>query len=251
MRLYVMCLGYCRVDRGKILTPGIGDGEEVLIPVPAYLIETGKERIVIDTGMHPVHIDDPKHTFRGHPLEDAIVPQMTHEDTIGHRLGEIGYSIDDVTCVINSHLHFDHCGQNDAFAGRPIIVQRRHFEIALEAPAFPNEYFERPELSYEMIDGELEIFPGVRCLITPGHAPFHQSFLVELPQSGTKLLAIDAIYTRHNLESDAWGSQADPVAARQSAHRLAEVAAAEGAELIFGHDPGQWQTLRHAPQFYE
>ena len=253
MKLYVLSLGRCDVDKGSVLTPGYGDGRHILIPIPAFLVETDDgKRILIDTGMHPVHIDDPDHTFRDFPgLPEILRPVMTREDTIQSRLAELGLSVADVTHVINSHLHFDHCGQNDAFAEAPILVQRKHYEAALVEPAFPNEFFELPALRYEFVDGEQDLFQGIKCLVTPGHAPFHQSFMLDLPTSGKVLLCIDAIYTQDNIDHDAWGSQADPEAAKESAHRLKRLADREHAMLVFGHDVGQWQSLRHPPEYYD
>jgi N-acyl homoserine lactone hydrolase len=112
MRLHVLLLGWCDVDRGRLLSPGIRDGERQRIPIPAYLLETETgECLLIDTGMHPIHIDDPDHTFRDEPEVAAILrPLMGRDDLIANRLAEIGLTIGDVTHVMNTHLHFDHCG---------------------------------------------------------------------------------------------------------------------------------------------
>jgi N-acyl homoserine lactone hydrolase len=254
MRLHLMQLGRCDVDVGAVLTPGVGDGVRKLIPVPGYLLELDSgERIVIDTGMHPVHIDDPDHTFRGKPLAEILRPVMGPEDLLESRLGQLGLGLGDVTHVFNTHLHFDHCGQNFLFADAPILVHKAHYEAALTGPAFPNENFDLPNLHYELFEGDsVELFPGVTTLTTHGHAPYHQSLLIELPSSGPILLAVDAIYTRPNLEQGAWGSQADPVAAKAGGEMLAAVARDRGALLVFGHDPQQWTELRRGPEgFYD
>ena len=81
-----------------------------------YLVETGDACVLVDTGMHPVHVDDPRHTFGGSPLDDAILPVMRPEDRLEHRLAGAGLALADITHVVNTHLHFDHCGQNDRFA---------------------------------------------------------------------------------------------------------------------------------------
>ena len=253
VKLHVLDLGRCDVDVGGVLTPGVGDGERALIPIPAYLLETDSgERVVIDTGMHPVHIDDPDHTFGGTDFARMLRPVMTEQDTLPHRLGELDLSVRDVTHVINTHLHFDHCGQNSLFPDATILVHRSHYEAALADPAFPTEYFDLPQLSYELFDGDrVELLPGVTTITTHGHAPFHQSLLIELPEGGPILLAVDAIYTRANLERAAWGSQADPVAAAAGGALLAQISADRGARLIFGHDLGQWHDLVRAPDgFY-
>ncbi len=254
MKLQILHLGNCDVDKGRLLAPGVDDGLHVVIPIPAFLVETDDgSRVLIDTGMHPKHIDDPDATFGDEPEVAAILrPVMTREDTLEARLGELGLGLDDITHVVNTHLHFDHCGNNHLFAGRgtPVLVQRRHYEAALADHAFPNEYFEIEGVDYRFIDGEQELFPGMRGILTPGHAPWHMSIMLDLP-SRKVLLAIDAIYIQANLDHDAWDGQADPDAARESAARLVRIAREEDALLVYGHDPEQWQTLRRAPEAYD
>jgi N-acyl homoserine lactone hydrolase len=242
VRLSVLCAGHADVDKGAILTPGSGDGTRVLIPVPMYLVETGDARILIDTGMHPVHIDDPRHTFGGSPLDDAILPVMRPEDRLERRLAGAGLALADVTHVVNTHLHFDHCGQNDRFAGTAITVQRDAYETAVAEDRYAREYFERPELRYDLVDGDLELVPGVELIRAPGHAPGLQAVLVRVPARPV-LLCGDAIAVPEQLERDNWLACADPAQARASARRLARLAEATGATMLFGHDPAQWREL--------
>jgi N-acyl homoserine lactone hydrolase len=90
----------------------------------------------------------------------------------------------------------------------------------------------------------------VELLLTPGHAPAHQSLLVTLASGARVLLCADAILSRENLERDSWGTQADPETARASAARLVEVGAEHGALMIFGHDPVQMHELRYGAEAY-
>ena len=97
--------------------------------------------------------------------------------------------------------------------------------------------------------------PGLRALATPGHAPGHMSFLVELPRSGRWLFAFDAVPTTENVERDA------PIALsslpgqeeriRASQQRLLELARAEGARLQPGHCPQTWPQLAAPPASYD
>jgi N-acyl homoserine lactone hydrolase len=249
VKLHVLDLGRCDVDVGGVLTRGVVDGRRALIPIPSYLLETDDgARVLIDTGMHPAHIDDPDHTFRGTDEARMLRPVMSRHDTLPHRLRELDLSVDDVTHVVNTHLHFDHCGQNSLFSRVPLLVHRRHYEAALASPAFPSENFDLPQLTYDLFGGDrVELFRGLTTITTHGHAPFHQSLLIELPESGPLLLAGDAIYTRANLDDAAWGSQADPAAAAEGAALLEQIAADREARLIFGHDPVQWSTLQRSP----
>jgi N-acyl homoserine lactone hydrolase len=251
VKLYILFLGEACIDKGRLISPGVDDGKRVHIPIPAYLVQTDDgKNILIDTGMNKVHIDDPEYTFRGQEIADILLPVMRPEDYLVRRLADLNLAVQDVTHVINTHLHFDHAGNNGLFTHAPIFVQREHHAIAQDNPVFPNEYWNLPDLHYELIDGEPELFPGIHMILTPGHAPFHQSVLLALPESGNILLCSDAIYCQDNLDHDAWGGQADPETARASAARLVKIAKEQNAQMIYGHDPAQWKQLRHAPFFY-
>jgi N-acyl homoserine lactone hydrolase len=71
-----------------------------------------------------------------------------------------------------------------------------------------------------------------------------------LPGGPAFLLAIDTVYTANQLATDDWGAYQDKDAARASAARVQALATERGATLVYGHDPAQWATLRHAPEFY-
>jgi N-acyl homoserine lactone hydrolase len=250
VRLFILFAGECCVDKGRIFTPGIDEGKRLHIPIPIFLVETDDgERVLVDTGMHPVHIDDPRAGFDPW-FATVLTPQLEEQDRLEARLAELGLRPADISAVINTHLHFDHAGANASFAGVPIHVQRTHYEWALGHPSCPSELFDLPTLSYELLDGEVELFDGVELLLTPGHAPGHQSLLLRLRSGARVLLCGDAILSRENIDRDSWTSQADPETARSSAARLVELAAAHGATMIFGHDPVQMHELRYAPDAY-
>lgn|SRR5579862_277858 len=100
----------------------------------------------------------------------------------------------DVTCVINTHLDFDHCGGNRLFPGVPIHVQRNE----LRAPRGPREWVHFEGATYVEHDGEDEVLPGVRLLPTPGHTVGHQSVLVDTPD-GLVVLGGDVAYSFREL----------------------------------------------------
>jgi len=85
---------------------------------------------------------------------------------------------DSVRAIVNSHLHFDHCGQNRAFPGIPIHVQQAEFDLALREGHTVVEWVDFPDARYEAVEGDREIVEGVSVLATPGHTPGHQSVTV-------------------------------------------------------------------------
>lgn len=253
MRLYLLNLGYCDVDKGVVLTPGSGAGERILIPIVAYLIETDDgQRILVDSGMHRKHIDDPDATFRGRPFAKALTPIMGPEHDIANRLSEIGLIAADIDVLVSTHFHFDHAGNHGDFGASRIVTQRTAYDFARANPAaFPQDIWDLPNLRYEMVDGDVELAPGVDLIESSGHVPGHMSVLVRLAKSGSMLLTIDAVYVKENLETDNWDSQGDPEAARASAQKLVAIANKENATMIYGHDPEVWTGLKLAPAFYE
>lgn len=253
MKLYLINLGYCDVDKGRVLTPGSGVGERIIIPIVGYLIETDDgQRILVDSGMHRKHIENPDATFGGQPFAEVLTPIMRPEHDIVNRLAELGLTVQDIDILVSTHFHFDHAGNHGDFGHARIVTQRTAYDYARANPdAFPRDIWDLPQLHYEMVDGDTELVPGVELLESSGHVPGHMSVLVRLPKSGNKLLTIDAVYVQENLDTDNWSGQGDPETARVSAHRLAAIADRERATMIYGHDPAQWAGLRLSPGYYE
>jgi N-acyl homoserine lactone hydrolase len=99
--------------------------------------------------------------------------------------------------VINTHLHFDHCGGNRRFAGTPTFVQRAELEAAV-APDYLVEWVHFPGESYVEVDGDATLFDGVSVLSTPGHSPGHQAVVVE-GDEGLIVLGGDVTYSMREL----------------------------------------------------
>jgi N-acyl homoserine lactone hydrolase len=248
--MYIIPLGTCNCPY-EVVAPGVSDGNIVKLPVPSYLIklDDGKN-LLIDTGMSRLHITDPGATWRGTQMIDILVPEMAPEDNLEVRLGELDVRPKDIDYVVNTHLHFDHAGNNDLFERATFFVQREHYDFAKDNPMFPNQYWNLPKLKYELLDGETELFPGLEAILTPGHAPAHQSVMVRLQDSGNMVVCGDAVYTQDNLDHQSWGGQADPEAAAESGAKLQRIAQEENAMLLFGHDPAQAGRLHRSPQSY-
>jgi N-acyl homoserine lactone hydrolase len=94
-------------------------------------------------------------------------------------LTEQGIDLDQVELVINTHLHFDHCGGNRLFPGTPIYVQRAELEAARGPDYTIPEWVDFEGANYVELDGAAEILPGIRVMPTPGHTDGHQSVLVD------------------------------------------------------------------------
>ena len=145
-------------------------------PVYAWAVRMSEGTIVVDTGM----LDStPELDAEWHPTIRERSPT------------------DDVIAVINTHLHFDHCGGNRLFGGVPIYVQRVEHE-ASAGPGYLQAWVEFEGADYRLVDGDAAIAPGVSVLFTPGHSPGHQAVVVDA-DDGLTVLGGDVTYSMREL----------------------------------------------------
>ena len=180
-------------------------------------------------------------TFHFHPGEE-----------ISARLTAMSVAPDEITCIVNSHLHYDHCGGNVQLPNADVLVQRRERQHAMalpdDDPGYRKVDFDTGQRTRE-IEGEHDLFGdgSVVCLPTYGHTPGHQSLRVRTP-NGEFVLCGDACYLRQSLERlHAPGVVADREAALAVLRRFREMQA-RGARIMFGHDPEFWKTVPQGPQ---
>ncbi len=243
MRLYALEYGQIDMDK-RVIMPADTSGARITVPVPGYLIRSGDATILVDTGM-------PRDILRDSgplaPRMRALGGEAAHAvETIAR----LGFTPSDLTHIVATHFHFDHAGGLAEFPGVPIVAQRAALAEARITSAYAPLFAADSGFSWQEIEGDHDLAPGVRLVATPGHAAGHMAVLVELPGGEAFLLAIDTIYTADQLATDDWGVYRDADAARASAARVQALAAAHGAVLVYGHDAAQWATLRHAPGFY-
>ena len=102
----------------------------------------------------------------------------------------------DIGLVINTHLHFDHCGQNAVFAYAPCYVQRAELDRAERESPELYDWFGFMNARWELLDGDIEILPGLSVITTPGHTVGHQCVVVATVDQADVLIG-DAAYTPH------------------------------------------------------
>ncbi|MBE2319594.1 MBL fold metallo-hydrolase [Solirubrobacter sp. CPCC 204708] len=138
----------------------LAEGER--LPIYVHVIEHPDARVLVDTGIKELH-----------PAAADMQPRL-------RPLSEQDLDLDAIDIVVNTHLHFDHCGGNHLFAGKPIYVQRQELEDArtLEGHTI-REWVDPPGVTYIPVDGELELLPGVRLVPAPGHTRGLQMVVIE------------------------------------------------------------------------
>lgn len=221
-----------RVDFGYFVRPAeeTGTGAPRVEPCLGYLVDHPDGLVLVDTGMG------------AHPEVDAHYRPARR--SLPDALAGADVGVEDVTLVVNCHLHFDHCGGNAQLAGRPIITQRVELEAARRAGYTLVELIDAPGLSYEQLDGEAEILPGILVVPTPGHTAGHQSLVVRAGD-GTVVVAGQShdTATAYSADALAWraarAGHGPPLPLTPAwIDRLCRL---DPRQVLFAHDNAVWQ----------
>lgn len=206
----------------------------VRFPVPAYLIEAGEERVLVDTGLHPEIVTDPRGRYGDADslslFELELGPSVA--DQLGGRLP---------TKVVLTHLHFDHAGGLDLLPGTvPVFLQRREWEAGHDAEAVARNFYLPADYAgiadrVVLVDGDFDLLGdgSVRLLSTPGHTPGHQSVQI----SDELVIGGDVTHFAAGLDDHRFPVVGDDFEAQAaSAERLKALREA-GVAIRPGHDP--------------
>jgi N-acyl homoserine lactone hydrolase len=173
-------------------------------------------------------------------IEATFSPRVT---SIEVALAEHGMALMDITGAANCHLHADHSGQNGRIPPNvPIFVQRAEWAMVHEPDYTVPEWIDVPSLTYEVLDGEFEVAPGLRLIPTPGHTAGHQSLGLDTPD-GTVVLAGQAVQSKTEWEGASEPSSSGASNARDprypgSVERLRSL---DPVRVHFAHDPAVWE----------
>jgi glyoxylase-like metal-dependent hydrolase (beta-lactamase superfamily II) len=207
---------------------------QLRFPIPAYLIETERERILVDTGLHPDAVGDRAGRYGD---VDALGPvRLEQERSLAQQV-----DLTTVTRVVLTHLHYDHAGGLDLLpASVPVILQRREWEGAHNREAIARNFLQPVdyaaiEQQVVLVDGDHDLLGdgSIELLFTPGHTPGHQSVRV-----GERLvIGADVTHFASGLDDHRFPLFADDHGAQTaSAERLRALRDA-GADVRPGHDP--------------
>ena len=214
----------------------------IQLSLNCLLIRAQGKNILVDTGLGSKV--DPKFqdrfaVERRPPLDDS--------------LKKAGLAVEDVHMVINTHLHFDHCGGNThrengqvvpAFPKAKYFVQRGEYEDAVRANERTRASYLKENFTpvahvnlWEFLDGDTEIFPGVSVVVTGGHTAHHQAVKIQ-SEDKTALYLGDLIPTVSHLPLPyVMGYDLYPLQTLEAKRGILDRAFEEKWLLVFEHDP--------------
>ena len=224
--------------------------EPLWMPVIGVLVETRHGLVALDTGFSRRFLDDGgacDRVYRGGPR-----PRGIGDDPFAAALAGLGRVPAEVALAAVSHLHCDHSGGLAQLVHAEVAIHRDELAFArsatLDDAYYAPDYLD-PEPRWRELDGDTELADGVVALATPGHTPGHLSFRVDLPESGTWLLAFDAADLAENVRDGVPpGLTARPEDAERAAASIARLRAEQerlDARLVPGHDAAFWRAVRH------
>jgi glyoxylase-like metal-dependent hydrolase (beta-lactamase superfamily II) len=217
----------------------VDDENHVVTGLNALLVRTGKKNVLIETGM-------------GNKMPEKLVRVYGQPAKLLENLQAAGVAPEDIDIVINTHLHFDHCGWNTVRRGDQVVatfpkakyyVQEKEWEhgrLQLERDAISyisanyDPLLENGQMV--LLSGDLVLLPGISVKVFPGHTANMQAVIVE--SGGKKACYVsDLIPTSAHLPPT-WVMSFDlfPLQTIESRKRYYAQAIPEKWLTVFTHD---------------
>ncbi|WP_218005368.1 N-acyl homoserine lactonase family protein [Hydrogenophaga palleronii] len=253
-RLYVLLCGFEILPK-TISTRGLGSHLILSEPVCAYLLDTDQGWTLLDAGMNPDYLATPENREKYFGQHGMTCPVIRKPHLMETQLEQIGITFEDISHVIISHLHFDHCGYLGRLKHAKISIQQCEHAFAFSDEAgvayFRSDY-DMPELDWDLRSGDWEAVPGLSLISTRGHTQGHQSAIVQLPNHGTVILPFDVGDLAENFEHEILpGESCDDEASLAAIRRIKSIRDSTDGEIFLFHDPVAIQAMRLAPAFYD
>jgi glyoxylase-like metal-dependent hydrolase (beta-lactamase superfamily II) len=229
-----------------------------------FVLETGGQRVLVETGGGIRHDERACERMR-----------LPHPPRLTEVLGDQGIDPESIDIVINTHLHWDHCGGNTVDRGgagvSPALPRARYLtqrgELEHAREQHPRDAVSYRAVNYEpliesgrmhLLDGDAEVAPGIEVRVAPGH---NRDMMVVLARSRGETWCHFADLVEYASQlTPTWVSGFDlyPLQTIASKTELLGRAAAEGWWCSFGHDPrvafakievveGKWRTRQVLP----
>lgn len=267
MKVYVLNLGWLECDKNQMVALStVGTRSQpfvtnqwIQVPIMAVLIDHPDGKILYDTGCHPQAMSG----YWPQSLQDSFPFYQREDQDLTRQLALCGLQPADIDTVVISHLHLDHAGNLHLFKHARVYVSDEDFHYAQTLvrlnpdPATHGAYI-KAELDvtvrqYHLVSQDCQLLPGVDLITLPGHTPGLLGLVLHLAKDQILIFPQDCLYTQENYGPPARASSLvyDSLAFFRSIEKVRRLASQYQAQVMFAHDMDFFQTIRHAPAFYE
>ena len=253
-RMYVFDCGVNRAADMTRWTPGLNQGRPYDFSNNCYLIKHARGLMIWDSGLADAIAASPEGISTAGGAINARVSKA-----LLSQMQTVGVTPAQVTHVAFSHTHGDHVGNANYFTSAKLYMQEAEYDAAFGAnPArfgfVPASYEKLRSNTTVKLNGNHDVFGdgSVTIISTPGHTPGHQSLMVRLAKTGAVVLTGDLVHLQDN-----WVARRVPAMnvsaeqTQQSMQKVADLVAANNAQLWINHDRAISEKIPKAPQFID
>ena len=192
MQLRLLSDGYFTIDK-SLLVYSKYQGQVYEAALKPLLVITDEENILVDTGIREL----PEKHRRFHTIK------RKPDQTFKAQLQRHNLRPEDIDVVVNTHLHFDHCGNNQSFKNAKFYVQAEELRYAyspdrFQKAAYIREFFD-VSVDYIPLRGRYQLTDDIVLVPTPGHSIGHQSIIIKWKRKNYVYCG-DVAPIRENLE---------------------------------------------------
>lgn len=229
MQLHLLQNGFFTLDK-SFLVYGKYHGKIYEAALKPLLVISDSDKILVDTGIGEL----PEQYKRFYSV------RQNAEHTLKTQLRKFQLKPEDITIVINTHLHFDHCGNNRLFKNAKFYIQTEELRYAFspdrfQKDAYVQDFFDH-YFDYVKIKGDYRFSEEISIISTSGHSPGHQSVIIKQDEH-TCVYCGDAAPLKENLEElNIPGVLYRADEALRSIEKLKSV---KDAVFVFSHDKEQ------------
>ena len=254
LRLYVFDCGYLINLNPETYNLTRQDVPDPTMSVPCFLVVHPNGALIYDTGLGDQLVGRPPYlTKRGASMSQVVLR------TLSSQMAEVGHRPDQIKYLVLSHMHFDHVGNANDFAGPNTtwLVQKIERDamfgdnVALQA--INPDYAALKTANTQVLRGNHDVFGdgSVTIVSTPGHTVGHQVLFVKLPKSGPVVLTGDLYHYPGERTLNRMPDREKTAGTPESRAKVEALVKESGAQLWIGHDIVGFATLKKSPAFYE
>ena len=173
-------------------------------PVHCWLVQDGETNLLVDSGMAEIA------TIRDRLKVDGC---GGGHDALRREPGREGLAPDDIDCVVLTHMHFDHAENLDLFPRACVVVQRQELFAAIDPVPSQRIFYWKSSIAnlqqrtrpaaLRLVDGDVDLLPGIRLLSVPSHTEGMQVVIVTTDKGRAAIVSDLGDHYRYWFPADA------------------------------------------------